>query len=402
MTGKEKMMEKIWLSPPHMSGRELDYVEEAFENNWISSVGNQLDQFSELIQERTGSNHVALLASGTAAIHMGLRLLGVSQGDEVLCQSFTFAASANPVEYLGADPCFVGSEPDTWNMDPNSLRRAIEDRKAVTGEVPSAIVPVHLFGIPAKIEEIISVAEEYDIPVLEDAAESLGSTWAGQHTGTFGDAGVLSFNGNKIITTSGGGALISEDEGLIEEAQFLASQAKDDAPHYQHSEIGYNYRMSNILAAIGRGQMETLDDHVKACRRNFEYYFDHLNGNWLEVEKKSGEGWSFNGKGGDGLYFHKEPDDAFSNRWLTTMVVNPGETNGMTNKDILKVLEEENIESRPLWKPMHLQPVYRDKAYYGNGLSEWLFNHGICLPSGSNLSPEDQDRVIKVIRERLK
>src|SRR5690606_1802931 len=318
--------------------------------------------------------HVAALSAGTAAIHLALILLDVKAGDEVICQSFTFSASANPIVYQGATPVFVDSEKDTWNMDPELLREAIEDRIA-KGKKPKAIIAVHLYGMPAKMKEIMAIAGEYEIPVIEDAAEALGSNIDGWAMGTFGDLAVLSFNGNKIITTSGGGALVSRNAEWVKKARFLATQARDAAPHYQHSHIGYNYRMSNVCAAIGRGQMAVLADRVEQRRMNFEFYKD--------VFKDISE-----------ISFLEEPAGYFSNRWLTTILVE----GKVSRKQIRLALEEDNIESRPLWKPMHLQPVFADAPAYTNGMSEALFEKGLCLPSGSNLSQEDLERVAAKVK----
>lgn len=371
---------KIWLSSPHMSGNEQAYIKEAFDTNWIAPLGPHVDGFEKDLCNFTGVNHAAALSAGTAAIHLALILLDVKACDEVICQSFTFSASANPIVYQGAVPIFIDSEQDTWNMCPKHLRQAIEDRIS-KGKKPKAIIPVHLYGMPAKMEEIISIANEFDIPVIEDAAEALGSSIEGKPCGSFGQMGILSFNGNKIITTSGGGALISNDEVSIKQARFLATQARDSAPHYQHSHIGYNYRMSNVCAAIGRGQMEVLKERVAQRRANYFFYSNAL-------------------KDFAGICFLPEPQGFFSNRWLTCILADPALTsNAVTREDIRKVLEKENIESRPLWKPMHLQPVFAGAPFYGDGTSEKLFEHGLCLPSGSNLSQTDLEKVVAVINE---
>lgn len=373
---------KIWLSSPHMGLKEFEFVKEAFDTNWIAPLGPHVDGFEKDLCNFTGSKNAAALNTGTGAIHLALILLGVKAGDEVICQSFTFSASANPIVYLGATPIFIDSEADTWNMCPNQLRRAIDDRIS-KGKKPKAMIPVHLYGMPAKINEIIAIANEFEIPIIEDAAEALGSSINKKACGTFGTLGILSFNGNKIITTSGGGALISDDDNYIKQARFLATQARDVAPHYQHSQIGYNYRMSNVSAGIGRGQMAVLPERVAQRRANFNYYFKRLG--------------SVNG-----ITFLTEPSGYFSNRWLTTMLVEPAKTNGITRENIRLSLEEENIESRPLWKPMHLQPVFADSPFYGNGISEKLFENGLCLPSGSNLTEGDLDRVVNEIIKTLK
>lgn len=370
---------KIWLSSPHMGSRELEFVKEAFDTNWIAPLGPHVDGFERDLAVYTGAGHVAALSSGTAALHLALILLGVERGDEVICQSMTFSASANPIVYQGAVPVFVDSEEDTWNMDPVLLEAAIKDRLA-RGKKPRAIIPVHLYGMPAKMDEILAVASAYDIPVVEDAAEALGSFYRDQACGTFGQLGILSFNGNKIITTSGGGALTGNDESLIKKARFLATQARDAAPHYQHSHIGYNYRMSNVCAGIGRGQMEVLNERVAQRRANYEYYASQL-----------GEQ--------PGITFVSEPAGYYSNRWLTTVLIDPAESNGITREELRIALEKENIESRPLWKPMHMQPVFAAAPAYTNGVSEKLFDQGLCLPSGSNLTKNDLERVINVFNE---
>jgi dTDP-4-amino-4,6-dideoxygalactose transaminase len=369
---------KIWLSSPHMGGKEEVYVKEAFDTNWIAPLGPHVDGFETDLCKFTDTKNAAALSSGTAAIHLALILLDVKSGDEVICQSFTFSASANPIAYLGAVPIFIDSETDTWNMCPKHLRLAIEDRIS-KGKKPKAIIPVHLYGMPAKMEEIMSIAREYEIPVIEDAAEALGSSINGKPCGSFGQMGILSFNGNKIITTSGGGALISDNEEYIKTARFLATQARDAAPHYQHSHIGYNYRMSNICAGIGRGQMEVLEQRVAQRRKNYSFYVKTL------------EGFA-------GISFLQEPEGLFSNRWLTCILVDPALTNNaVSREDIRLALEKVNIESRPLWKPMHLQPVFSASPFYGDGASEHLFENGLCLPSGSNLSQMDLERTVAII-----
>ena len=370
---------KIWLSSPHMGSAEFEFVKEAFDTNWIAPLGPNVNGFEADLCAFTASKHAAALSSGTAGLHLGLIELGVGPGDEVICQSFTFSASANPIAYQGATPVFVDSEADTWNMSPAWLEKAIEARLAL-GKKPKAIIPVHLYGMPAKMKEIMAIAKKHEIPVLEDAAEALGSTYGGKACGTFGDIGVLSFNGNKIITTSGGGALISDREAYVTQARFLATQARDDAPHYQHSQIGYNYRMSNVCAGIGRGQMLVLPERIRQRRANFDFYVKAL---------------------GDlpGVSFAHEPEGSFSNRWLTTILVDPAKTGGVSREIIRLALEAQNIESRPLWKPTHLQPIFADAPFYGNGTSERLFEQGLCLPSGSNLSQTDLDRVVSFIRK---
>ncbi|MDX2281752.1 MAG: aminotransferase class I/II-fold pyridoxal phosphate-dependent enzyme [Saprospiraceae bacterium] len=372
---------KIWLSSPHMGTQEQIFVQAAFDTNWIAPLGPHVDGFEADLCAFTGAKHAAALSAGTAALHLGLILLDVKAGDLVLCQSMTFSASANPIVYQGATPVFIDSEPDTWNMDPIALEAAIKDRIA-KGKKPKAIIPVHLYGMPAKMNEILHIARTYEIPVLEDAAEALGSTYHGIPCGTLGDLGVLSFNGNKIITTSSGGALIGKDAEKIQKARFLSTQARDQAPHYQHSHIGYNYRMSNVLAGIGRGQMIVLPERVAQRRSNYERYLTVL------------------GKV-PGIQFVPEPTGFFSNRWLTTILVDPALTGGLTRETIRLKLEEHNIESRPLWKPMHLQPVFADCPFYGDGTSARLFDQGLCLPSGSNLVDADFSRIFEVLTQIL-
>ncbi|WP_295676750.1 aminotransferase class I/II-fold pyridoxal phosphate-dependent enzyme [uncultured Mucilaginibacter sp.] len=371
------MKQKIWLSSPHMGGEEFNFVKDAFDTNWIAPLGPHVNGFERDLEAFTGSGHAAALSSGTAALHLGLIMLGVGPGDEVICQSFTFSATANPIVYLGATPVLVDSEPETWNMCPELLEQAIKDRIA-KGKKPKAIMPVHLYGMPAKMEQITTIAARYEIPVLEDAAEALGSTINGKKAGTFGAMGVLSFNGNKIITTSGGGALISDEEHFIKQARFLATQARDLAPHYQHSQIGYNYRLSNVSAGIGRGQMQVLPDRIMKRRSIFNFYLKTLSNL-------------------PGIGFLPEPFGYSSNRWLTTITIDPNKAKGTTRETVRLLLEEENIESRPLWKPMHLQPVFKNCPSYVNGISEKLFNNGLCLPSGSNLTQESLDRVTETI-----
>ena len=382
---------KIWLSSPHMGGREEVYVKEAFDSNWVAPLGPNVDGLEKDLVNFTGSKHAAALSSGTSAIHLSLLMLDVGLDDYVLCQSFTFSASANPIVYQGAIPVFIDSEKETWNMDPVKLEEAIQvcisggvdaRGKEIKPKKPKAIIPVHLYGVPAQMDKIMEIAKKYDIAVIEDAAEALGSKFNGQACGTFGDLGVLSFNGNKIITTSGGGALISNNESFIQKARFLATQARDQAPHYQHSHIGYNYRMSNICAGIGRGQMEVLQDRVNQRRKNFDFYTKLFNG----VK---------------GISLLKEPNGAFSNRWLTCILVEPNETAGITREDIRLTLEKENIECRPLWKPMHLQPIFTSAPFFGNGIAEELFEKGLCLPSGSNLSLTDLERIAAALMSFL-
>ncbi len=369
---------KIWLSSPHIGSNEQNYVDEAFKTNWIAPLGPNVNKFEDALQDYVGNDvHVAALSTGTAAIHLALELLGVSQGDEVICQSFTFSASANPIMYLGATPVFVDSERDTWNMSPELLRKAINDRMD-EGKKPKAIIAVHLYGMPYKIDEIDEISREYDIPIVEDSAEALGSTYKKIKCGSFGDIGILSFNGNKIITTSGGGALVTKNADFKKKAIFLATQARDDASHYQHSHVGYNYRMSNVLAGIGRGQMEVLDKRVSARRANFEFYKKQL-GYLADIE------------------FIEEPKGYYSNRWLTCVLTPSFET----REKIRHALLEDDIESRPLWKPMHLQPIFEGYPNFSDGTSEDLFKRGLCLPSGSNLCNEDLVRITSIIKKVL-
>ncbi|MDU1905716.1 MAG: aminotransferase class I/II-fold pyridoxal phosphate-dependent enzyme [Dysgonomonas sp.] len=375
---------RIWLSLAHMGGQEQKFIQEAFDTNWVVPMGPNVDAFEKDLAGYMGGNiHVAALSAGTAALHLGLIILGVQAGDEVLCQSFTFSASANPIVYQGATPIFVDSEKDTWNMSPEHLERAIKDRIS-KGKKPKAIIPVHLYGMPAKMDEILSISHKYEIPVLEDAAEALGSKYKEKHCGALGEMAVLSFNGNKIITTSGGGALVSKNEEYIKTARFLATQARDAAPHYQHSHIGYNYRMSNVVAGIGRGQMLVLPQRVEQRRANNEFYREQF----ADIECIS---------------FQTEPtDDFFSNYWLTSILIDPDKSGGKTREDIRLALDAANIESRPLWKPMHMQPIFENCPFYGDGTSEDLFDNGLCLPSGSSLMTEDLQKVVDVIKSVLK
>lgn len=372
------MKEKIWLSSPHMGEKELEYVQEAFATNWIAPLGPNVNGLEHDLEAFLGNDvHVAALSSGTAAIHLALVILGIKAGDEVICQSMTFSASANPIAYQGASPIFIDSEETTWNMSPEYLEQAIQDR-IQHGKKPKAIIVVHLYGMPARMSEIMAIAQRYQIPVIEDAAEALGSTYRGQAVGTFGDIGILSFNGNKIITTSGGGALVSTNTEYVKQARFLATQARDHAPHYQHSHIGYNYRMSNVCAGIGRGQMEVLPKRIAQRRYNFDFYKQAL------ADTK-------------GIQFITDPGkDYYCNHWLTTILVDSHE---FSITDIQNALHNDNIDCRPLWKPMHLQPVFKNCRFYGNGVSERLFDKGLCLPSGSNLTDNDLKRVVERIRE---
>ena len=385
------MKPRIWLSLAHMSGREQEFVQEAFDTNWVVPLGPNVNAFEKALRDFLIENgklkveneekQVVALSAGTAALHLGLILLGVGEGDEVICQSFTFSASANPIAYLGATPVFVDSERETWNMNPVLLEEAIKDRLKKTGRLPKAIIPVHLYGMPGKLDEIWEIANHYKIPVLEDSAEALGSEYKGRKCGTFGKYAALSFNGNKIITTSGGGALVCPNEERAKRALFYATQAREQAPHYQHEKIGYNYRMSNICAGIGRGQMFVLEEHVARRREIHDLYVKLLAGVKGVKVMCQPEGGDFN-----------------SNYWLTCITVKP-EDAGFTREDLRLTLEGDNIESRPLWKPMHLQPVFKDAPFYGNGTSERLFEIGLCLPSGPTLTNGDIERVTKVVRQ---
>lgn len=371
-------MKRIWLSSPHMGEKEWGHLQQAYASNWIAPLGPAVDNFEKDIANYLGVKAVAALNSGTAALHLALKLLGVSVGDFVICQSFTFVASANPVSYLGAIPVFVDSEPHSLNMDPKCLEDAIK-WCIKEGKTPKAIVPVHVYGMPADMDSIMKIAHHFNIPVVEDAAEAMGSTYMGKACGSIGDLAILSFNGNKIITTSGGGALVGNDEVLIEKARYLASQARLPANHYEHTEIGYNYRLSNLCASIGRGQMEVLGERVIQRRHNFYYYKEKLE----EIL---------------GIRFLAEPEGSFSNRWLSTIFIDPDKSSGVTNELIRQALENAQIESRPLWKPMHMQVLYKNAPAFTNGVSEKLFEQGLCLPSGSNLKHQDLDEVISIIR----
>jgi dTDP-4-amino-4,6-dideoxygalactose transaminase len=375
---------KIWLSSPHMGGTEQHYVNEAFESNWVAPLGPNVNGFEDEIANYIGNRnqfHTAALISGTAALHLALGMLNVGKNDVVMVQSFTFCGTTNPVSYQGAELVFIDSEIDTWNMCPNTLKKALENYK---NRSIKAIMPVHLYGMPAKMDELQQIADEYNIPLIEDAAEALGSKFRNQSCGTFGEMAALSFNGNKIITTSGGGALVSKQKHYINQARFLATQARDEAPHYQHSHIGYNYRMSNIVAGIGRGQMEVLDERVAQRRVNNQRY------------RKFFEGIV-------GVTFQTEPNsDYFSNYWLTAILIDPKLTGGISREFVREALDAENIESRPLWKPMHMQPVYKGSKFYGTGVCEELFDKGLCLPSGSNLTDAEFDRIFSVLTRIFK
>lgn len=379
------MNKRIWLSLAQMGGEEQSFIKEAFDTNWVVPLGPNVNGFEQDLKHyhTLDKQEVVALSAGTAALHLGLVMLGVERDDEVICQSFTFSASANPITYQGAKPVFVDSEPDTWNMDPALLREAIEDRIQKTGRKPKAIIPVHLYGMPAKMDEIIAIAQEYEIPILEDAAEAIGSEYKGKKCGTLGTYGALSFNGNKMITTSGGGALICPDREAANRVTFYATQAREQAPHYQHEKIGYNYRLSNICAGIGRGQMQVLDEHI-ARRRAIHGLYSQGLGSISGIEVQQNPSAQFN-----------------SNFWLTSILIDPKQT-GFDREQLRLRLEEENIESRPLWKPMHLQPVFAACPYYGGSVAEGLFERGLCLPSGSGLSDDEISRVIGVIKSFIR
>lgn len=377
-----KDMNRVYLSSPHMSGQEQKYIKEAFDTNWIAPLGSNVDAFEKEMSKYTGAKEAVAVSSGTAAIHLALSLLGVDKGDKVFCSSLTFVASANPILYQGAIPVFIDSEPDTWNMSPKALESALQEARN-SKELPRAVIIVNLYGQCAKMDELLSICNHYGVPVIEDSAESLGSTYKGKVSGTFGEFGIYSFNGNKIITTSGGGMLISDDVEAIKKARFLATQAKDKAVHYEHSQLGYNYRLSNILAGIGRAQLEVLDERVETRRGIFSKYYQKLSGI-------------------AGIYFMPELQNTYSNRWLTTLTIDEDLT-GFTVETLLKALAEKNIEARPVWKPLHLQPLFKGVKYYKHDedVSLELFQNGICLPSGSNMTEDDQERVIETIINQL-
>lgn len=379
------MNKRIWLSLAQMGGEEQSFIKEAFDTNWVVPLGPNVNGFEQDLKHyhALDKQEVVALSAGTAALHLGLIMLGVERDDEVICQSFTFSASANPITYQGAKPVFVDSEPDTWNMAPALLREAIEDRIQKTGRKPKAIIPVHLYGMPAKMDEIIAIAQEYEIPILEDAAEAIGSEYKGKKCGTLGAYGALSFNGNKMITTSGGGALICPSREAADRVTFYATQAREQAPHYQHEKIGYNYRLSNICAGIGRGQMQVLDEHI-ARRRAIHGLYNQGLGSISGIEIQQNPSTQFN-----------------SNFWLTSILIDPKQT-GFDREQLRLRLEEENIESRPLWKPMHLQPVFAACPYYGGSVAEGLFERGLCLPSGSGLSDDEIARVIEAIKSFIR
>ncbi len=377
------MNSKIWLSSPHMGGTELKYIHEAFDANWVAPLGPNVNGFEEDLEKFLNADvKVAALSAGTAAIHLALIECGVGHGDEVICQSMTFSATANPIAYQGAIPVFVDSEPDTWNLCPKALEEAIQDRIA-KGKKPKAILAVHLYGMPYKVDEVTAIAEKYNIPVIEDAAEALGSKFKNKAAGTFGRFGVLSFNGNKIITTSGGGALVSHTQEDKDKVVFLSTQARDNAPHYQHSHIGYNYRMSNITAGIGRGQMEVLKNRIEARRAMHQFYVDLF-------------------KDIEGVKVFTEPtSDYFSNHWLSAITIDP-KVAGKTREDLRLAFLEDNIESRPLWKPMNMQPIFENSPYYGGRVAEELFENGLCLPSGSNLTDGERIRIKTVVEKMFR
>lgn len=372
---------RILLSLAHMGGGEKKWVDEAFKTNWIVPLGPNVNEFENRLEYFLGKGKIVALSAGTAALHLGLIMLGVKEGDEVICQSFTFSASANPIKYQGATPIFVDSEPYTWNMCPTALENAIVDRKKVTGKYPKAIIPVHLYGMPAKMDEILAIANKYNIPVLEDAAEALGSEYKGQMCGTLGTYGAISFNGNKIITTSGGGALICPNEETAERVKFYATQARENRPYYYHEVVGYNYRLSNVCAGIGCGQMEVLDEHIARRRQIHELYKCGLS----DIE---------------GIAVLDNPTPDFKSIfWLTTITIDS--SLGKTPDDVRVALEKENIETRLLWRPMHMQPIYKDAPYYGTSIAEELFNTGLCLPSGSSLTDDNINRVITALHKAL-
>jgi dTDP-4-amino-4,6-dideoxygalactose transaminase len=370
------MSERIYLCPPHTSGEELKFIQEAFADNWIAPVGPHLTGFEADICQYTGAKYAVALSSGTAAIHLGLQLLGVETGDEVVVSDLTFIGSVSPIHYLGATPVFIDSHLQSWNINPELLAEFLQQRARIN-RLPKAVIVVHLYGQCADMDAITAVCQQYEIPILEDAAEALGSTYKGQYAGTMGEISAFSFNGNKIITTSGGGMLLSDNEAVANRARYLATQAREPFPHYEHTEIGYNYRMSNIVAGIGRGQMRVLEERVEQKRRIFQYYSDHLSP-LPGIEFMVDAGWGRH------------------TRWLTVMTVNP-DAFGKTREEIQLALEQENIESRPVWKPMHLQPVFAGCEFIGNGVSEALFNNGLCLPSGTALQTAQLERIVGFI-----
>ncbi|WP_430509939.1 DegT/DnrJ/EryC1/StrS family aminotransferase [Gottfriedia solisilvae] len=378
------IIDRIYLSPPHMSGNEQKYIKEAFESNWVAPLGPNVDAFEKEVASYLGASEAIAVSSGTAAIHLALSLLNVTKGDKVFCSSLTFIASANPIIYQGAEPVFIDSEPDTWNMSPQALEKALQDAQ-LEQKLPKAVIVVNLYGQSAKMDEILYLCNQYGVPIIEDAAESIGSTYKGKASGTFGKFGIYSFNGNKIITTSGGGMLISEDVQAIQRARFLATQARDPAPHYQHSVIGFNYRMSNLLAGVGRAQLQVLDDRVNKRRHIFKRYYQEL----AHLP---------------GIKFMPELKNTRSNRWLTTLTINEKVT-GITAKKLIEILNDNHIEARHVWKPLHLQPIFKEVRYYAHNenehVAEQLFQTGICLPSGSNLKENEQNKVICCLKDAL-
>jgi len=378
-------MHRIYLSPPHLGKLEQEYVQEAFDSNWIAPAGPYIDAFENEFAGYIGVKYAAALSSGTAALHLALKILGIKEGDAVYCSDLTFAASANVIRYERANPVFIDVDPETWNMNPDLLALSLR-KAAMENQLPKAVIAVNLYGQSADYDPIQRVCHQYRVPLIEDAAESLGATYKGKQTGNFGDLAVFSFNGNKIITTSGGGMLVSNTKDYIDQARFLSTEAKDPAPHYEHSQLGYNYRMSNVLAGIGRGQLTVLNHHIEARRLIFQRYYDALTRY-------------------DGVDFMPEAPYGRSTRWLTTLTVDP-EQAGCNRTDIIKALQRQDIEARPVWKPMHLQPLYKEFKFMtfenGESISGQLFNNGLCLPSGSNLSKEDQDRVINTVQDCLK
>ena len=378
------MNNRIYLSPPNVGTYELKYVQDVFTSNWIAPLGPQVDAFEQEMCKYIGVKYALALSSGTAAVHLALRILGIKENDIVFCSSLTFAASANPILYEKAIPAFIDSDRETWNMCPIALEKAMEIYRK-KNNLPKAVIVVNLYGQSADYDNILAICDAYNIPVIEDAAESLGATYKDKQSGNFGIMSILSFNGNKIITTSGGGMLLSNNEDYIKQARFLATQARDSALHYEHSQLGFNYRMSNVLAAIGRGQLKVLDDRVASKRKVFERYYRAFSG----IE---------------GIEFMPEANYGKSNRWLTVITINPAKT-GIDRTRLIKILEENNIESRPVWKPMHLQPLYKGFEYFtreeGISISDQLFIQGLCLPSGSNLSEKDQDRIITIINDQI-
>ncbi|XZF76225.1 aminotransferase class I/II-fold pyridoxal phosphate-dependent enzyme [Bacillus sp. AL-1R] len=376
---------RIFLSPPHMSGNEQKYIQEAFDSNWVAPLGPNVDAFEKEISSYLGASETVVVNSGTAAIHLALSLLGVNKGDRVFCSSLTFIASANPIIYQNAEPVFIDSEPDTWNMSPQALEKALQEAY-LENNLPKAAIVVNLYGQSAKFDELLTICNQYNVPIIEDAAESMGSTYKGKPSGTFGKFGIFSFNGNKIITTSGGGALVSEDIESIQRARFLSTQARDTAPYYQHSVVGFNYRMSNILAGVGRAQLQVLEDRVKTRRLIYDRYF-------TELSKLSG------------VRFMPELKGTRSNRWLTALTIDEKEA-GISSTKLIEILNENNIEARHVWKPLHLQPLFKEKLYYphseGDHIAESLFKMGLCIPSGSNLTEEEQYRIINCIKSAFR